>query len=304
MMKRNHTSGFILLIFSFILLWSCEQFQAESDDPVLARVGNQTLTLSKAIDNIPRSVILQDTLSAIQQYQSNWVEQKVLENEARRIGLDNNRDFIQRIERLKSQLLQSALTDAILNQHLDDLEVSFEEAQNYYQANRDRFILDEKYIRFRHMTTRTRVESDNAKRDLMRGDSWVDVANRYSINPEVQIRESERFIPISMAVADVPSMNRFLNVIGITEISPTQQHGGYYHFVQLLEERPEGDHPDLDWLMDQITDWLFMERSQRVINTYKRNLYLQAEANNEIEKTNVEDFDESMIINVLQRTNN
>jgi len=304
MMKRKRSGGFILLIFSVTMLWSCEQFQADSEDPVLARVGSETLTLSMAIDNIPRSVIFQDTLSAINQYQENWVERKIIENEARRIGLQNNRDFQQRMERLESQLLKSALTDAILNQHIDEIEVSYEDAQNYYQANRDRFILDEKYVRFRHMTTRTRVESDNAKRDLMRGDSWQDVANRYSINPEAQVLESERFIPISMAASGVPAMNRFLNVIGITEISPTQQHGGYFHFVQLMEERPEGDHPDLDWLMDQITDWLFMERSQRVINSYKRNLYLQAEANNEIEKTNVEDVDTSLIINVLERTNN
>jgi hypothetical protein len=303
-MTSQRFSGFALLLFSVTLIWSCEQFQSDSDDPILARVGNETLTLSMAIENIPRSVIFQDTLSAINQYQANWVERKIMENEARRIGLHNNIDFQKRMERLESQLLKSALTDAILNQQMDELQVSHEDAQNYYQANRDRFILDEKYVRFRHMTTRTRVESDNAKRDLMRGDSWADVANRYSVNPEIQIREADRFMPISMAVSDVPSMNRFLNVIGITEISPTQQHGGYFHFVQLLEERPEGDHPDLDWLMDQITDWLFMERSQRMINSYKRNLYLQAEANNEIEKTNVEDVDESLIINVLQRTNN
>ncbi len=286
------------------MIWSCEQFQYDSDDPVLARVSDERLTLQAAVESIPRDILRQDSVEAIKQYQSTWVEQKVLEKEARRIGLDNNRDFQQRVERLKSQLLQSALRDAIISQHKDELDVSVEDAQNYYQANKDRFILDERYVRFRHMTTRTRVEADNAKRDIMRGNSWPDVANRYSINPELQIRESERFVPISMAASDVSRMNRFLNQIGITEISPIQQYGGNFHFVQLMEERPEGDHPDLDWLIDQITQWLYLERSQRVINSYKRNLYLQAEANNEIDKMNVEDFDESLIINVLQQANN
>jgi hypothetical protein len=295
----------LLFIFIIIpLLWGCEQFPSDSDDPVLARVGNERLTLQRAVESIPADILRQDSVEAIKQYQSTWVEQQVLENEARRIGLNNNRDFQQRVERLKSQLLQSALRDAIINQHRDELEVSIEDAQNYYQANKDRFILDERYVRFRHMTTRTRVEADNAQRDIMRGNSWQDVANRYSINPELQIRESERFVPISMAASDVPRMNRFLNQIGITEISPIQQYGGNFHFVQLMEERPEGDHPDLDWLIEQITQWLYLERSKRVINSYKRNLYLQAEANNEIDKMNVEDFDESLIINVLQQANN
>jgi len=286
-------------------IWGCEQFQTAPDDtPVLARVGNDVLTLQTAVENIPGVVLHQDTVTAIKNYQEKWVGQKILEREARRIGLDNNPDLIQRMDRLRSQLIQGALRDAVLSQHRDQLLVSREEAQNYYQANRERFILDERYVRFRHMTTRTRVESDNAKRDLMSGHAWQDVANRYSINPEHQIRESEKFIPISIAGSEVPAMNRFLQVIGITEISPTQVHGGYFHFVQLVEDRPEGDHPDLDWLIDQIVEWLYLEKAQRLINSYERNLYLQADANNEIDKLDVDSFDESLIRNVLQNAEN
>lgn len=302
-MSNKYLIPYILFFAPFI--WGCEQFQTGSDDtPVLARVGNDVLTLQSAIESIPEIVLHQDTVTAIKNYQEKWVEQKILEREARRMGIDNNRDLIQRMDRLRSQLIQGALRDAVLSQHQDQLQVSREEAQNYYQANRERFILDERYVRFRHMTTRTRVESDNAKRDLMSGHSWPDVASRYSINPEHQIRESEKFIPISMAGSEVPAMNRFLQVIGLTEISPTQVHGGYFHFVQLVEERPEGDHPDLDWLIDQIVDWLYLERAHRLINSYKRNLYLQADANNEIEKADVDGLDEYLIRNVLQNTEN
>lgn len=295
----------LYIVFLTAFLWGCEQFQNISDEtPVLARVGGEVLTLESAIENIPEVVLHQDTVTAIKNYQTKWVEQKILEREAERIGLDNNRDILQKMERLRSQLMQSTLRDAVLSQHNDQLQVSREEAQNYYQANRERFILEERYVRFRHMTTRTRVEADNAKRDLMSGQSWQDVANRYSINPEHQIRQAEKFVPVSMTGIEVPAMNRFLQAIGITEISPTQVHGGYFHFVQLMEDRPEGDHPDLDWLIDQIVEWLYLEKAQRLINSYERNLYLQAEANNEIEKLDVDDFDESLIRNVLQNAEN
>jgi hypothetical protein len=294
----------LYLLISVTFIWSCEQFNNNTDETVLARVGSEVLTLEAALESIPEDIIVEDTMAAIKHFQQSWVERKVLEKEAVRIGLNNNRQFNERMERLKSQLLQSALQEAIINQHRDELDVSFEEAQNYYHAHKDRFILDERYVRFRHMIARSMVDADNAKRELMRGDSWEDVANSYSVNPELQIRHAERFVPISMAANDVPSMNRFLNVIGLSEISPIQQYGGHFHFVQLLEERPEGDHPDLDWLMEQISEWLYLERSQRIVNSYKRNLYLQAEANNDIELNNIEDFDSSLIINVLQHINN
>lgn len=294
----------LYLLISVTFFWSCDQFTNNTDETVLARVGSEVLTLEAALASIPEDIIVEDTMSAIKHFQQTWVERKVLEKEAVRIGLNNNREFNERVERLKSQLLQSALLETIINQHRDDLDVTFEEAQNYYQAHKDRFILDESYVRFRHMTARSMVDADNAKRELMRGDLWEDVANRYSVNPELQIRHAERFVPISMAASDVPAMNRFLNVIGLSEISPIQQYGGQFHFVQLLEERPEGDHPDLDWLMEQITEWLYLERSQQIVNSYKRNLYLQADANNDIELNNIEDFDNSLIINVLQQINN
>lgn len=86
-------------------------------------------------------------------------------------------------------------------------------------------------------------------------------------------------------------LNRYLRVIGPSEISPIYRSGNEYHFVQLIEERPEGDHPDLDWLIEQIREWLTLEKRKRAFNTYVKNLYLQAQANNEIKIYN--NIDES-----------
>ena len=54
--------------------------------------------------------------------------------------------------------------------------------------------------------------------------------------------------------------------------------------------KSEGEYPELDWLIPQIQDWLELEKSRRITNAYIRNLYLQAEANNEIELANVSDI--------------
>lgn len=278
----------------------CNQGTEDPQDPILASVGNETLTLGTALASIPHSVLAQDTLSAIQTFQDNWIDQKLLQREAERIGLDNNRQIQRQLERIRASLLREALHDLILEEHKEELEVSVEEAQNYYQANRDRFVLEERYVRFRHLTARTRVDADNARRDIMRGIEWADVAERYSVSPELQIRQSERFLPVSMAIPDNPRLERYLDLIGISEISPIESHNGQFHFIQLMEERPQGDHPDLDWLIEQIQQWLYLEKAQRLINTYKRNMYLQAEANNEIDKRNVEELNESEIFNVVE----
>ncbi|HBQ58963.1 MAG TPA: hypothetical protein DD671_04890, partial [Balneolaceae bacterium] len=37
-----------------------------------------------------------------------------------------------------------------------------------------------------------------------------------------------------------------------------------------------------DWLIEQIKEWLTLEKRKRAFNTYVKNLYLQGQANNEI----------------------
>lgn len=291
----------LLFISSVLLLTSCTMGTPADDSPVLAVVGGETLTLKQALQEIPEIVILPDTLSAISDFQQTWIESRVLLREANRLGIQNTPEVRNRVERIRAQIMQETLKELILSQNKDELFVSRDEAQNYYQENKERFTLEERFVRFRHISTRTRVDADNARRDIMRGIPWTDVAQRYSVNPELQIRQSNQFWPISMAVADIPVMNRYLNVIGITEISPIQAHGNLFHFVQLREDRPIGDHPDLDWLIDQITVWLRLEKSRRLINSYVRNLYLQAEANNEIEKTNVSAL-RNVIITYIEQT--
>ena len=65
-------------------------------------------------------------------------------------------------------------------------------------------------------------------------------------------------------------MNRYLQRIGITEISVIEQVGNEYHFVQLLEEKPKGEHPDLEWLLSEIQQWLLLEKNALPLKAINR----------------------------------
>ena len=263
---------------------SCMSGPSQDSSPVLATVGNEQLTVEAALKAIPDIALQQDTVEAFKSYKLQWMNEKIAEREARRLGLANDEKFRDRMERLEQQVLSEMLQQYVLAENQQDLSVSRDEAQNYYQANRDKFILNERYVRFRHLTAATRTEVDNARRDLLRGVEWEEVVNTYSVNPDLQLRQSTQYLPISMAVSDIPMLNRYLNVIGISEISPVHYANGRYHFVQLREIRNEGDNPDFEWLIPQIQQWLQLEKSKRITNAFKRNLYLQAESNNEIDQ--------------------
>ena len=263
---------------------SCMSGPSVDSSPVLATVGSEQLTVEEALRSIPDIALQQDTLEAFRSYMQQWINEKIGEREARRLGLTSDEQFQVRMKRLEQQVLNEMLQQFILAENQDELVVSRDEAQNYYQANRDKFILNERYVRFRHLTASTRTAIDNARRDLLRGVEWEEVLNTYSTNPNLQLRQSTQYLPISMALSDIPMLNRYLNVIGLSEISPVHYANGQYHFVQLREIRNEGDNPDFEWLIPQIQQWLQLEKSKRITNAFKRNLYLQAESNNEIDQ--------------------
>jgi len=273
------------------LLVGCTNKFDRSGESIIAAVDGVELSLDEAIQNIPSFIIQQDSAAAIQRYAEQWVNRHVSLQHAEREGVHQTDQFKKKMDRFYEQLLDAQLKEFILEQNNRELEVTREEAQNYYQANKDRFVLDETYFQFRHLTTATRTEADNANRELANGVPWEDIVRQYSVNPEKQIREAGMYWPESLAAAKIPALNEYLSIMGITERSPIHFYEGEYHFVQLTDIKSEGEAPELEWLIPQIQEWLKLEKSRRITNAYIRNLYLQAEANNEIELANVSDIE-------------
>lgn len=281
---------FLILLSSVWALSNCTNRDRASGNEIIASVDGIELSLDDALLEIPPFVFEQDSANAIQRFAEQWVRKQVALQHAEREGVQNTEHFKEKMDRFYDQILDAQLKEYILEQNSEELEVTREEAQNYYQANKDRFVLDETYLQFRHLTTTTRTEADNANRELANGIPWEQIVQQYSVNPDQQLRESAMYWPESMAAADIPALNEYLSVMGITERSPIHFYEGEYHFVQLTDIKSEGEYPELDWLIPQIQEWLMLEKSRRITNAYIRNLYLQAEANNEIELANVSDI--------------
>lgn len=261
--------------------------KAEFSEPALAKVGSSVLYKSEARANIPQNIFFEDSVQAYEFYREDWIEQQILLQEAYRLRVHRQDDVIDRLEQIRNDYIAKATQEYIIAELSNELIVTDQEARNYYQENKDSFVLEERYIRFRHVRARNLQDAEDAREDLLRGIEWAVVAENFTINPDLAVRESERFWPESAAVSDVQILNRYLQVIGLSEISVIERIGNEYHFVQLLEERAAGDHPDLEWLIDQIKDWLILEKKRIAFNTYVKNLYLQAQANNEIETFDV-----------------
>ncbi|NIT56685.1 MAG: hypothetical protein GWN00_10765 [Aliifodinibius sp.] len=285
--KKTNTFYLLIIVGTVFSLVSCQQTSQQNVEDALARVGNEYLTVDQAVDDIPDAVISEDSVEALTQYRDNWIRQQLLLQEAQRLGLEQKPAIQQKIEQAREEILRQALKDYVLASNESDLQITDEKARTYYQANKEQFVLEEDFVKFRHMRTSTIKKARNARQDLLDGVPWPEVARTYAINPSTVISESDQYWPISMAAQDIDIMNRYLKVIGQNEISPIQRVNGIYHFVQLIETRSEGDHPNLEWLIEQIKDWMTLNNRQRNFSSFVKNLYLKAQSNNEVETFNV-----------------
>lgn len=296
---------YLYLLFLAVFIISCSDTESVEGDQVLARVGNERLTLDDARNQIPGFVFNEDSVVALTQYRDEWIQKKVLLQEADRINLAQQRSIQEKMQNAHQEVLVEGLKDYVIKDYEEDLQVSDEEARSYYQANKNQFILNEEFVRFRHVETEDMVSARAAKRELMQGIEWPEVARKYSIDPETKIRQSEQYWPISMALADYNILNHYLSLIGNTEISQIERINGNYHFVQLRDTRAEGEHPELDWLIEQIKDWLLLRKKKRHFSSYVKNLYLKAQSNNEVEIFNIlpETDNQNSVINDTLQTN-
>jgi hypothetical protein len=283
----NSTFLLLLSLVALLGMASCSQPVPTENEDTLARVGNEYLTIDEAKSAIPDFIFQQDSIGALQKYRDNWMQKQVLLQEAQRLGLSQQEEVRKKLRKAREEVLREALKDYVLGSKQEGTDITDEEARAFYQTNKEKFALDEKFVQFRHLTTRTIKEARSAKQDLLDGVPWPEVAQEYAIDPEVAIEESEQFWPISMALNDLSIMNRYLNIIGQNEISPIQRINGVYHFVQLIDSRAKGEQPDLDWLIEKIKDWMRLNKQQRNFSSYVKNLYLKAKSNNEVESFNV-----------------
>lgn len=256
-----------------------------SDQPettqVLARVGNEYLTYEEARRNIPGNVFEADSAQAVNQYRDNWIESMVIYQEGKRNGIQELPHTKDRLRTMQASVVQETMREILLQQN--PVSVSETEVRDYYNQHRNNFVLQERYLKVRHVITATLEESRQAKNDLLRGIPWDVVVERYAQFKNETLLNAERYIPESALFTDNAPMREYLGVMGISEISPIRSLNDQFHFIQITSERSAGEHPDLDWVTDHIQTWLEIEKRRRAIRIFEQNLIMQAQANNEIE---------------------
>lgn len=138
------------LIIFLLLLLSCD-FNYESNDNIVARAGEKTMTNKELIEKLPKIINSEDSLIISNKIINNWALNQLLIKNAE-INLSS--EEVEKIEKISREYYNDLLISTYKNKvasYNSDTLVLDDEISEYYNSNFDNFILYEDIIKGRYV---------------------------------------------------------------------------------------------------------------------------------------------------------
>ena len=150
-----HKKIFILILVTTIT--SCQFFKETDDREPIARVNDTYLYYDDVKDLVSKEATKEDSILVVQNFINRWATQQLLVDGAKlNLSEAKQENFRKLIEQYKNDLYTKAYLEALVKRNINT-QVSKEEAQKYYNENKEVFKLNEELIKFRYVHVDSRI---------------------------------------------------------------------------------------------------------------------------------------------------
>lgn len=253
-----------LLIFLLLLL-SCD-FNYESNDNIVARAGEKTLTNEELIEKLPKIINSEDSLIISNKIINDWALNQLLIKNAE-INLSSKE--VEKIEKISREYYNDLLISTYKNKvasYNSDTLVLDDEISEYYNSNFDNFLLYEDIIkgryvrlnknnfnlneikrRFRRFNEQDLTFFDSISLQLLNyslnDSTWVNKDLFFNKIPVLKDEEIERIVKKTLYVVKEDSLDVYLikinDFIGINDKAPLDYI--YYRIEELIKNKKKVD---------------------------------------------------------------
>ncbi|NLU35711.1 MAG: peptidylprolyl isomerase [Clostridiales bacterium] len=242
-----------------------------SEKKVLAIVEGREIT-EEHVDRLlaglgPQRAVQFDTPEGRKTLLNEIITQELIYVDARKKNLDQDEEFKAEMELMQAELLKQYG----LRKLLEDVEVTREEAFEYYKAHRSEFKQPET-IQAKHILVEDAKQAEQLYWDLKKGLFFEEAAKKYSICPSASVGGDLGYFSRGQMV---PEFEEAAFGLEINEISrPVQTQFGY-HIIKLTDRKKAG-FKDFEEVEDNIRSILtaskqnkkYVEESKRLRETY------------------------------------
>ena len=236
----------LLLLLLAISLFACSK-QKEKNEDVIVTVGDQKLTYQMLLREIPEKMRNKMSHEELSIYIQQWIDQELLYQAAMRMGMDLDADYFQELEKIKKELLvRKFLENYLLTK---DAQVTEEEALDFYEKNKDTFIVPKTEIHALHILVSTIERANWVVKRIRAGEPFEQVAKEMSEDYRQHGRIDLGYFNRDDVVNDVAKKVFSYRVGSVTR--PIKSDFGF-HIFKILDRRERGTFKTFEEVKDKI----------------------------------------------------
>ncbi len=242
----------------------------EDDSKVLVTINDDKITMAefnKELDKIPMNMkMMVASESGKKAFLDRFVIKKLLLKEAEKANVEQDKDFQNKLAEIKEQLIIESLLKKKLT---SSASLTDENLQKFYDANKEKF-RKEREINTRHILLKSEEEARQVKEKLSGGEDFIELAKRYSIDPNAKVTGGEvGFHPKGTLLPEYEAAAFKLTKVG--QISPITKTQFGYHIIRLEGVKPPQYVPFAE-VKEFIKQQLMQEKQKEVLDKYIEDL--------------------------------
>ena len=266
---------FMMVVIAVCFLFSINVYAAEETENknILAEVNGEKTTVAdfnKELADVPQNY-REALMKNKQRLLDELVLRELLYQEALKQELDKDAEVLEVLERTKKKLMAQKLVIDIANQ----TELTDEELENYYEANKDMF-QDQEQIEASHILIKVnnpkdeeeskaaKVEIDEIAGKIKKGEDFEELAKQHSQCPSSAKGGNLGYFPRGSMVPEFENAAFDLRVGEVSE--PVKTDFGY-HIIKLNAKKAARKKP-YEEVKDEAGNKLLREKRKQAIDQY------------------------------------
>ena len=171
----------LFLILSASIFSGCTQ-NSSSDSPVLAQVDKGVITEDDFLQDVSRvPEWAREQFNGIEgkeKFLEELIKREVIYQEAKRMKLDNNKEFIEKVRNFEKMTLVSL----ILKKEVEDkVRVDDSEVKTFFDENAEKFTIGTE-LKASHILVKTEEEAKALHEKITKGESFSELAKAHSMD--------------------------------------------------------------------------------------------------------------------------
>lgn len=236
-----------LLVFAILIILDCGSSGNNNEqNNVVVSVGKGALTLEQLNKAIPESFQSKISQEQINNFIQQWIEMELVYREALRLGMDKDKNLLVELENSKREILVRNYLEQYLS---PSEEVTETEALEYYNENKDSYLLNNDEIRALHILVATAEVANDAYRRIRNGEDFETVAREVSIDYTENGRIVLDYFSKQDIVPEIASSVFNCKVGSFTR--PLQSQFGH-HIFKVIDLKQKGSYRDFEDVKEEI----------------------------------------------------